>query len=433
MIQPNLPSIFPILVSLCSVLLLVGCETLQSVDQGLYNIAESVSEEDRVTGQRSLSLESRSQQIAKGNAVVDQLLKQEQQNNRKTNQQLDKAQYWRMIEIFDRIHRISHLRDERWQPVLIDRDSFNAFTTGGTYVVVHLGLMQQLSSDDEVAAVLAHEIAHTVANHVFEGQSLAQATALANSNSSGRKGYQAAFTHENEREADRIGVLYSALSGYDPMAASRIWKRQFEASGNRRAFFFHDHPVNSEREQENRQVGQKVERYYRAGQTNPNYVSLLSNNVLWQNNTAAQSGSHSGGGSGEGLTALTSTLFGAYQQHLLAKQGEQQQLQQIQLVRYVQSQLTIVQESRPANNRWRLTFEYAGQIPLRGITMGGQIPQGKDSQGKEKAPQIMVSHLNQPLKTGSRFTVEFRHQALVPITQPRKSVKLYLDDALPQR
>ncbi len=428
MIHSQSPSLAVFLLPLLSLLALSGCGTLQSVDQGLYNIAESVSEQDRVTGKRSLSLASRSKQIEQGNAVVEAMLKQEQQNNRQTNQQLDKNQYWRMVQIFDRIHRISHLRDERWQPVLIDRDSFNAFTTGGTYVVVHLGLMQQLKSDDEVAAVLAHEIAHTVANHVFEGQSLAKAAALANSNSSGRQGYQAAFSHDNEREADRIGVLYNALSGYDPMAASRIWKRQFQASGNRRAFFFHDHPVNSEREQDNRHLGQQVQTYYRPGQANPNYAALLQDNVLWQNNADSNAQNGNRGGAGEGLSALTSTLFGAYQQHLQAKQGEQQQLRQMQLVRYVQSQLKIIDDSRPGSDRWRLQLQYSGQVALRGLTMGGQI-----SQPEGTPPLVMVAHINQPLKTGSTFTIEFQHDALKSQSQPRQSVKLYLDDALPQQ
>ena len=412
---------FPILL-LTSVLLLSGCETMQSVDRGLYNVAESVSEQDRVTGQRTLSLASRRQQIAQGNEAVEQLLANEQQQGRKVNQHLDKAQYWRMVQIFDRIHQVSHLRDERWQPVLIDRDSFNAFVTGGTYVVVHRGLMQQLSSDDEVAAVLAHEIAHTVANHVFEGQSLAQVTALANSSSSGRDGYRAAFTHENEREADRIGVLYSALSGYDPLAASRIWKRQFEAEGNRRAFFFHSHPVNSERERENRIVGDKVKTYYQPGQRNPQYAALLEDNVLWQKRSTETRA----GGDGSGLSALTSTLFGAYVQHQKAKQGEQQQLARAQLVKYVQSQLKITGESRPASDRWRLQLEYGGQVALDGLTLGGHIKQGDN-----EPPLVMVAHAKQRLQAGSQFSLEFNSTALKGLKNPREQVQLYLDDAFP--
>ncbi|WP_421868421.1 M48 family metallopeptidase [Motiliproteus sp.] len=407
---------------LLSVLVLSGCQTLQSVDRGLYNIAESVSEKDRVTGQRSLSLQSRTQQIQQGNSVVEQLLAKEQQAGRKINQQLDKAQYWRMVQIFDRVHRISHLSDERWQPVLIDRDSFNAFTTGGTYIVVHLGLMEQLKSDDEVAAVMAHEIAHTVANHVFEAQSLAQVTALANSGSAGRDGYRAAFTQKNEYEADRIGVLYSALAGYDPLAASRIWQRQYQSEGNRRGLFFQSHPVNSDRERFNRVNGEKVLSYYQPGRINPNHAQLLQDNSLWSKQQGADNV-----GQGGGFSALAGTLLGAYVDHQQAKAGERQQQQQIQFVRYVQSQMKLVGEERPASDRWQLRFRYDGQIALQGVTVGGQL-----SQGKDKPPIVMVAHVKQPIRRGQQFIAEFRHAALKPLGKPSDSVKLYLDDAVAQ-
>lgn len=168
-----------------------------------------------MTGQRTLSVADRSAQIKQGNAAVEQLLSAEKKAGRKVDAALDRQQYQRLIRIFDRVHQVSHLNQERWQPILIDRDSFNAFTTGGTYIVVHRGLMQQLN-DDEVAAVIGHEIAHTVANHVGERQTSQQLSLLASS-AARQQGYQAAFTHELEREVDRIGVsaiLSTALGAY---------------------------------------------------------------------------------------------------------------------------------------------------------------------------------------------------------------------------
>ncbi|MBQ0755892.1 MAG: M48 family metallopeptidase, partial [Amphritea sp.] len=260
--------------------ILSGCQTLQNLDKGLYNVAESISETDRVTGQRTLSAADRSAQIRQGNAAVEQMLAGEKKAGRKINASLDRKQYQRLIRIFDRIHRVSHLSQERWQPILIDRDSFNAFTTGGTYIVVHSGLMKQLN-DAEVAAVVGHEIAHTVANHVGERQTTQQLSALASS-AARQKGFQAAYTHELEREADRIGVLYSALAGYDPYAATRIWQRQFKEQGNARSLFAHDHPVNAERAAETKVLANKVKQYYQPGRINPNAATLRDNNSLWQ-------------------------------------------------------------------------------------------------------------------------------------------------------
>jgi len=399
-----------------------GCSTLQQVDRGLYQVADRVSETDRVTGRRSLSLASRGEQIQTGNQAVEQLLAAEQQAGRQRDRALDATQYQRLIRIFDRVHGVSHLRHERWNAVLLDRDSFNAFTTGGTYIVVHLGLMQQLADDAEVAAVVAHEIAHTVANHVFEGQSLAQAETLANSGSAKRDSYRAAFTHENEREADRIGILYAALAGYDPMASSRIWQRQFEAEGNRRALFVHDHPVNSERQQEAQRLGEQVNTYYQPGEVNPNAEALLADNLLWQR---VDPDSAPAAGEGGGLQALGSTLLGALAQHEQAKAEEQRQRQRAALVRYVQGQLKLVDEQRPAPDRWQLRFEYQGEVPLASLTLGGLIGEGGNA-------STLVAPVAGPIKRGQSFVVELRGSAIAPLSEPRRQIRLYVDDALPQ-
>ena len=93
-----------------SVGLMSGCQTLQNIDKGLYDVAESITETDRVTGQRTLSAADRSAQIRQGNAAVEQLLAQEKKAGRKVNAALDRKQYQRLVRIFDRIHQVSHLR-----------------------------------------------------------------------------------------------------------------------------------------------------------------------------------------------------------------------------------------------------------------------------------------------------------------------------------
>jgi len=418
----NHPYVRPFFGLLVASLFGAGCSTLAQVDRGLYQLADQVSETDRVTGQRSLSLAARGEQIQAGNQAVEQLLAAEQQAGRQRDLALDAAQYQRLIRIFDRVHQVGHLRNERWKAVLLDRDSFNAFTTGGTYIVVHRGLMQQLSDDDEVAAVVAHEIAHTVANHVFEAQTLAQATALTHSRSGERDSYRAAFTHENEREADRIGILYTALAGYDPLAASRIWQRQYQAEGNRRVQFVHDHPVNSEREQEARSVGQQVMTYYQPGKVNPQSEALLADNVLWRK---ADSVAAPAAGEGGGVQALGSTLLGALAQHEQARAEERRQQQLAAFVRYVQAQLKLVGDQRLAPDRWQLRFEYQGEVTLASLAMGGQIPQ------EGGAPATLVARIEGPIKRGQSFVIELRGDPLKPLTDPRRQVQLYVDDALP--
>ncbi|MFW1677350.1 M48 family metallopeptidase [Pontibacter sp. JAM-7] len=411
--------ILGVFVLLCGCL--SGCQALQRVDQGLYQVAEAVSEEDRVTGRRSLSLADRQAQIEAGNAYVEQVIAQEQKAGRGVNAQVNKVQYQRLLQVFDRVHRVSHLSEERWQPILVNNTQFNAFTTGGTYIVVFSGLMDSITDDAELAAVVAHEIAHTVANHAFERRSMSQLTALTGSNSARRSSYQAAFTHENEREADRIGILYCALAGYDPLAASRIWQRKYTEEGNARALFNHDHPVNAERYAEAKAVAEAVNPYYRKGQINPEAGSLLQNNVLWQKQQGTTAGE------GGGLAALLGTALGAYVDHETAKQEEQRQAARSQFVKAVEASLKLesAQQREPhlLETRWRYQ---ARQPVLKNVVMGLMVK-------RDDKLLRYVAHVEGSVNPGQVFVARFRLPDDLSVEELKKLPgKYYLDDALPR-
>lgn len=397
---------------------LSGCASLQAVDSGIYQVVDAVSEQDRVTGQRSLSLAGRSEQIRQGNAVVEQLLQAEAQAGRKLNAQLDSVQYARLARLFDRVLRVSHLKSERWQPVLIDRAEFNAFTTGGTYIVVHLGLMQQLTDDDELAAVIAHEVAHTVANHPFESQGFQTLAALTGSRSAGRDGYQAAFTHENEREADRIAVLYAALAGFDPAAASHIWARQYRAQGNAGGLFFHTHPVNRERAEETAAIARQVSGYYRPGRENPNAAALLEENVLWHKSNPALAA-----GQGGGVAALLGTTLGAYVQHQGVKQEVSRQAQQQAVLAALMQQMQPLGETVMDQNSWKVRWRYRGQSRLDHLVMGVLV---RDQAGKV---QRFVAPVSGTVTPGQVFDAQFRSPQLSVGAFASMQLKYYVDDA----
>ncbi|UTW10727.1 M48 family metallopeptidase [Marinobacterium rhizophilum] len=400
-----------------SLLLMSGCMSLQAVDAGIYNVVGAVSEEDRVTGERSLSLAGRSGQIRQGNAAVEQLLRGEA----KINAQLDAVQFARLTRLFDRVQRVSHLKAERWQAVLIDRPDFNAFTTGGTYIVVHLGLMQQLQDDDEVAAVIAHEVAHTVANHAFETQGFQTLATLTGSNSAARNGYQAAFTHENEREADRIAVLYSALAGFDPAAASRIWARQYRDEGNAGGLFFHTHPVNRLRAEETAATARLVEGYYRQGQENPDAAALLENNVLWQKRSNTMVA-----GQGGGVAALLGTTLGTYVQHQGVKQEESRQVQQQAVLSALMQQMQPLGETVIDQHSWQVRWRYTGPSALDNLVMGVLV---KDQAG---TVQRFIAQVPGTVQPGQAFDALFRSSQLSVGSFASMQLKYYVDDASPR-
>ncbi len=157
---------------------------------------------------------------------------------------------------------------------LIDQPLVNAFAGPGGYIGVYAGLILACASENELAAVMAHEIAHVTQRHLmrsFEDQgrlslpttALLIAAAILGAQVSpdaGRAaiaGIQAAsiqrqinFTRDNEKEADRIGIATLASSGRDPYAMAGFFERLSKASRvyeNNAPEFLRTHPVNSNR------------------------------------------------------------------------------------------------------------------------------------------------------------------------------------------
>ncbi|QMU56453.1 MAG: M48 family metalloprotease [Candidatus Mycalebacterium zealandia] len=164
------------------------------IDKFLHSVTESVTEKDKITGLRSLSLQDRKAQIKQADSAALSTIKKYGSN---INERVSRSQYLRLKKIFERVHKVSHLRDEKWTVVLLPEKSFNAFVTGGTFVFANLGFME-FCNDDEAAAVIGHEIGHVTANHAFEMHSYLLAATLADAKNLKKEGC-------------------AALAGYDPL------------------------------------------------------------------------------------------------------------------------------------------------------------------------------------------------------------------------
>ena len=146
----------------------------------------------------------------------------------------DKAATIRLRRIGARVAQVADRQDYQYNFFLIDSDEVNAFTTPGGYVYFYRGLYDKLQTDDEIAAVLAHEIGHCSARHVVKKFQAALGYSLVTSYvfSGGREelalrvakmGADAlinlgmlAYSRKDEYEADRLGVKYMTLAGYNP-------------------------------------------------------------------------------------------------------------------------------------------------------------------------------------------------------------------------
>lgn len=147
----------------------------------------------------------------------------------------------------------------KWEVHVLSSDEINAWCMPGGKIAVYTGLIAKIKpTDDELAAVMGHEISHALREHARERVSQQMATNLGLSVLSIATGSNAAsdlggqlssvmFTLPNSRthetEADRMGVELAARAGYDPRAAVTLWQKMGAAdSGNAPPEILSTHP-----------------------------------------------------------------------------------------------------------------------------------------------------------------------------------------------
>ncbi len=152
---------------------------------------------------------------------------------------------------------------EGYEFVLLRNDEPNAFALPNGKVGIFTGLFDKVvGSDDELAAVLGHEIAHVTARHAAEqiSQQMLAGAGLAVLAESTKNddlvtlvsaiagiGILLPFSRTQESEADRIGQLYMARSCHDPAAAIRVWERFAQLGEGRSLTFLSTHPAPEKR------------------------------------------------------------------------------------------------------------------------------------------------------------------------------------------
>ncbi|THF66851.1 M48 family metallopeptidase [Pseudothauera nasutitermitis] len=167
-----------------------------------------------------------------------------------------------------------------WEVNVLTSNELNAWCMAGGKMVIYTGLIEQLKlTDDEIAAVMGHEIAHALREHARERISKSMATGLGVSvagallgvGDAGQSlmGQVAAVTFElpnsrlHETEADRIGVELAARAGYDPRAAVTLWNKMAARSSGAPPQWLSTHPSHSTRQRDLADYAQRVMPLYR--------------------------------------------------------------------------------------------------------------------------------------------------------------------------
>jgi predicted Zn-dependent protease len=203
-----------------------------------------------VTGRNQLIVVPESQDAQMGLEAYQQILAESDVAN---DRELDR----RLQEVGRRIAAASPHPEWDWQFTLIENDEPNAFALPGGKVGVHTGLFQVAENDDQLAAVIGHEVAHAVARHGAERMSqqvLMQAglagLGLATNQTYAALAAQAAtlavilpYSRTQESEADHIGLIYMADAGYDPRESIALWQNFESFGGARPPEFLSTHPA----------------------------------------------------------------------------------------------------------------------------------------------------------------------------------------------
>ena len=228
-----------------------------------------------ITGRRQLSLMSQAELV--GMAANDY-----QQFVSESTVSSDSAARGRVADVGGRVSRATSdfLRENGmdyeltlydWEFQLIEDEAANAFCMPGGKIVVFSGLLPVAATDAGLAVVVAHEVAHAIANHSGERMSqllLAQLGGMALSKAIEEKpdetkdlamlaygiGSQVAvllpYSRQHESEADRIGLVLMAKAGYDPREALQFWQRMAAQSEGQPPEFLSTHPSHSTRIQD---------------------------------------------------------------------------------------------------------------------------------------------------------------------------------------
>jgi len=153
----------------------------------------------------------------------------------------------------------------RWQVVLLQDDSANAFALPGGRIGVNTGIFKVARNQDQLAAVIAHEVAHVLSNHHNEraSQQLAVQGGLVAAGAVGgnslspdmmqalglgaQYGILLPYGRTQEAEADVVGLDLMARAGFDPRQSIALWQNMSRAGGGRPPEFLSTHPAHGTR------------------------------------------------------------------------------------------------------------------------------------------------------------------------------------------
>ena len=242
-----------------------------------------------LTGRKQLSLVPESEMISMSFTNYTEFMKENPVSTDKANvalvQEVGKNISNAVIKYFADNNLSSRLDGYKWEFNLVKNDTTpNAWCMPGGKVVVYSGILPYTKDQNGLAVVVSHEIAHAVARHGNERMSqemLAQYGNIALSEALKNKpqetqsifgsayglgaqfGVMLPFSREHELEADKLGLIFMAMAGYDPQTAIAFWERMGSMGGQKPPEFMSTHPSDATRIQKIKDAMPEALTYYK--------------------------------------------------------------------------------------------------------------------------------------------------------------------------
>jgi predicted Zn-dependent protease len=259
-------------VFLATLAIFAGCQSVQTTQSGVVGV------------ERKQTMLVSSAEIDQGAARAYEKIIAEARKKGELNR--DAAQTERVRHIAQRlIPRTAAFRADapawKWEVNVITSKEINAWCMPGGKIAVYTGLIEKLNAtDEELAAVMGHEIAHALREHGRERASQAQAQGILIGVIGAVAGlpqgtldltqmvvdltFNLPNSREHETEADRIGVELAARAGFDPRGAISLWEKMGKVGGGQPPQFLSTHPSHESRISDLRVYAAKVLPLYEA-------------------------------------------------------------------------------------------------------------------------------------------------------------------------
>lgn len=246
-----------------------------------------------ITGRKQVNLFPESEMIATSLTQYDAFLQQNQLSTNTEQSAMVKRVGQRIAKATEDYLKAnglsSRIANFKWEFNLVEDNTPNAWCMPGGKVVVYTGILPFTQNETGLAVVMGHEIAHAIARHGNERmsqqmgiQAVGTGLALALNEKPAQTqqiwmqafgvasnvGVMLPFSRSHETEADKMGLIFMAMAGYNPQEAVNFWQRMAQAGGQKPPEFLSTHPSDNKRVKNLRTYMPKAMKYYNPNKQN---------------------------------------------------------------------------------------------------------------------------------------------------------------------